>query len=477
MEINSNIFRSYDIRGVAGEDLTPENVNAIGKAYGTFLRARNIREAVVGRDCRLSSPEFHKCFIDGLVGVGVNVYDIGMTMVQCVYSAQYRLQVNGGAMITASHNPARYNGFKLAVGYSKTTEGDDLENLLSIINNENFFESKEQGTVTKYDYSEEYKKDILKRIRISRPLKIVIDSGNGTTGPFIPDILRRAGFEVSEYNTNPDGNFPLGTPDPTSTEMINRLSNHVVDCGADIGFGFDADGDRVGVVDENGDVIWNDVLVAMFAKDVLSRFNGAKIIYNNLCSQVVRKTIEKEGGVPIMWLTGHAHIKSKIEMEKSPFGGELSGHFFFADNFYGHDDGCFAMMRLLEYVTSSDKKLSELVGELPSYISSPEIKVGCPDDDKRRVMSRIASKMKSDFPDEEFSDETTIPGNDGVRIDFSDGMVVIRYSQNGPYITVKFEANNEQVYESRKKYVRNILKEQKEMVWDGDLAVNLEALE
>jgi phosphomannomutase/phosphoglucomutase len=240
--------------------------------------------------------------------------------------------------------------------------------------------------------------------------------------------------------------------------------------------GFDGDGDRIGVVDEKGHILWNDVLVAIFAKEILERFPKSKIIYNTLCSQVVRKVIEQNGGIPIIWRTGHSFIKSKIAEESAAFGGELSGHFFFNDNAYGHDDGSFAALRLMEYLSEQGISLSQLYESFPKYFSSPEIKIGCPDDKKAQVIKDLSIKFKKDFPKAKITDSTIIPGDDGTRADFEDGMMIFRYSQNGPYLTVKFEAKDQATYDKRKKYVKEMLESYPEMIWKDQLCVNLESL-
>ena len=245
---------------------------------------------------------------------------------------------------------------------------------------------------------------------------------------------------------------------------------------ADLGVTFDGDGDRTGVVDEKGNILWNDVLVAIFAKEILERFPGSKIIYNTLCSQIVRESIKLNGGIPIMWRTGHSFIKAKIAGERAAFGGELSGHFFFADNAYGHDDGIYAVLRVLEYLSEKNLALSQVYESFPKYISSPEIKIGCPDEKKVEVIRDLSIRFKKDFPNAEITDASIIPGDDGTRADFEDGMMIFRYSQNGPYITIKFEAKDQETYEERKSYVRELLERYPEMIWKDELCVNLESL-
>jgi len=459
------------------QDLDVEKIEAIGKAYGTFLNRRKIRQAVVGRDCRLSGEEFKPAFINGLISAGVDVIDLGIIMTQMMYYSQYRFQANGGAMITASHNPYNFNGFKLAVGFSKTTEMEEVQEIKNYVETEKFYKADKAGRVIQADIKEDYFEDVLKRIRLKKKFKVVVDFRHGTPAMYVPELLKRAGCEVISKRDNVDGSFPAGTPDPTAEDFIKELAQVVVEEKADFGLGFDGDGDRIGVVDEKGRILWNDVLVAIFAQEILERFPGSKIIYNGLCSQVVSDVVRQNGGVPIIWRTGHSFIKTKIAEEGAAFGGELSGHFFFNDNAYGHDDGSYAALRVLEYLSDKNTTLSQLYETFPQYISSPEIKIGCPDEKKISVVKELSKKFRADFPDAQITDDTIIPGDDGTRADFKDGMMIFRYSQNGPYITVKFEAKDQETYNKRKKYVKEMLKSYPEMIWQDQLCVNLESLE
>jgi phosphomannomutase/phosphoglucomutase len=474
MKINPLIFRNYDIRGVVDVDLNAENVEALGKAYGSFLRRRKIRQMVCGRDCRLSGEAFQKAFMKGVISTGVDIIDLGLIMTQMMYYAQYRFQTNGGAILTASHNPWNFNGFKLGIGYSQTTGPEEVQELRQLTESEKYFVAEKPGVITTADVKDDYVYDVLKRIQLKKGFRVVMDSHCGTTGIYNPEILSKAGCEVIEVNTKVDGSFPMGTPDPTDANLMNKLAEIVIEKKADIGFAFDGDGDRIGLVDEKGHVLWNDVAVAIFAKEILERFPNSKIIYNTLCSQVVREVVKQNGGVPVIWKTGHAFIKAKIATEKAAFGGELSGHFFFADNAYGHDDGTYAALRILEYLSEKKVTLSQLYESFPTYISSPEIKIGCPDDKKIAVIKDLSTKFKADFPDAQITDDSVIPGDDGVRADFDDGMMVFRYSQNGPYITIKFEAKDQEKFEERRKYVREMLKKYPDMIWEDQLCVNLD---
>ncbi len=474
MKVNPFIFRNYDIRGVVDVDLNFGIVEAIAKAYGTFLRKRKIKQIVVGIDCRLSGEEYKKAFIQGVVSCGIDVIDLGLVMTQMVYYGQYRFQTNGGCMITASHNPWNYNGFKLAIGFSQTTGPDEVQELKRLVETEEFYKSDKKGTVTQADIKEDYIHDVLKRVELKKPYRIVMDTHKGTTTLFNPEIARRLNCEVIEINSGVDGHFPAGTPDPTDAKLMENLAVEVLKNKADIGLAYDGDGDRIGFVDEKGHVLWNDVAVAIFSQEILERFPNSKIVYNTLCSQVVREVIKQNGGTPIIWKTGHAFIKAKIAEVGAVFGGELSGHFFFNDNAYGHDDGTYATLRVLEYLSEKNLTLSQLYETFPQFISSPEIKVGCPDDKKKMVIKNLSVKFKNDFAGAEITDENVIPGDDGVRADFDDGMLVIRYSQNGPYITVKFEAKTKEVFEERRRYIKEILHSYKEVIWDDPLCVNID---
>ena len=476
MKVDPFIFRNYDIRGIVPDQLDTKQVEAIGRAFGTFLRRRKIRQAVVGRDCRLSGEKFQKAFIKSLTETGIDVIDLGMVMTQMVYYGQYRFQANGGAMITASHNPSNFNGFKLCIGFSKTTEIAELQEIRKTIEEESYFKSDEKGTVARKDIKEDYMNDVLKRVAIKKKFKVVFDFRHGTPGMFVPELFKRAGCEVICKKANVDGSFPDGTPDPTDEHFMKELAAAVVKEKADLGIAFDGDGDRIGAVDEKGRILWNDVLVAIFAKEVLERFPKSKIVYNTLCSQVVKKVVEKNHGIPIIWVTGHAFIKSKIAEENAAFGGELSGHFFFNENAYGHDDGTYAVLRLMEYLSEKNLSLSRLYESFPKYISSPEIKIGCPDGKKAQVIKEVSKKFKKDFPNAKITDDSVIPNDDGTRADFDDGMIIFRRSQNGPYITIKFEAMDQKTYGKRKEYVRKMLESHPEMIWEDQLCVNLDSL-
>lgn len=471
VKVNPEIFRGYDIRGVAGKDLSAQVMTHLAKAYATFLYQRQINEAVVGMDIRQSSQEFKDAFIKGLLESGINVIDIGLSLTQIMYFAQYHYLSKGGAIITASHNPKEYNGLKLAVGFSDTLVGPEIQEVRSISESGKFKKFSQPGKLKKDDVFPAYKADLLKRVPLRNcGLKVVVDGINGTPSKFVPEILREVGCQVIEKNTKLDGSFPLGTPDPTEREHMERLAKEVKQEKADLGFIYDSDGDRIGVVDADGRLIWNDVLVALFAKDVIHYLPGSPIVFNTLCSKATSDTIEKAGGKPEIWTTGHSFIKARLKEVRAPFGGELSGHFFFMDNFYGHDDGAFASLRLLSYLHRTKKTLKQAFDELPKYVSSPEIKLGLADKIKfKLIKEKITPDLKKLYPKAKYLDI------DGIRMDTKETMVIIRASQNGPYITIKFEGKTQAQYDKLKAQVCKILKSHKQIDWS--YGVNTDSLE
>ncbi|MFA6190346.1 MAG: phosphomannomutase/phosphoglucomutase [Candidatus Staskawiczbacteria bacterium] len=475
MKINPYIFRGYDIRGLVGEDLNPEIVEHIGRAHGTILGKLGIKKAIVGHDCRQTSLEYSKAVIKGLNWAGIDVVFIGMEMVGTFYWSQYFLNSKGGVYVTASHNPKQYNGFKLAIDFSETMVSEGIQELRKIVEEENYVKGENEGTVEEKNIRQDYFDDILKRFEFVNKFKIVVDPSCSTAGEIVPQILRQAGFEVVEKNCKIDPTFPLGTPDPTEMVVAKRLSEEVIEETADVGLSYDADGDRMGIVDGKGGIIWNDVLVALFAKGVLKKHPGDKIMFNTLCSKVVEDTIKNEGGVPFMWRTGHSFLKKKNQEVKAAFVGELSGHFFFSKDFYNHDDGIYSSLYLLEYLGKTGQSLAEAVNSLPKYISSPEIKLFCTDEKKVDLINKLIPVLQKDFPDAEII--TDQRAGDGLRLNLDYGMFVVRYSQNGPYLTIKFEAKEQEKYEYLKKYIKNLLKKYPEIDWNPKINVNTEAFE
>ncbi len=467
-KINTKIFRGYDLRGVMDEDLNEDVYYTLGRGYATWLNQRRIKDCVVGHDNRITSKAYTKAFTQGLNDGGIDTYSLGLALSQMVYFGAYEFKTKGGAMITASHNPREFNGLKLSTGYSETMLAEEVIAFKQLVQKGKFSQGK--GKNKKVNIFDSYLKTILKHFDLKKKWKVVIEASNTTSGMFYPEILHEAGCQVIEQNCELDGNFPLGVPDPTESEVLERLREGVLKHRADIGFAYDADGDRMAVVDEKGGVLWMDSIVALFADDVLDTMPEAKIVFNNLCSKAVTETIEKRGGTPVMWITGHSFIKAKIREVGAPFGGELSGHIYFTDNFFGHDDGAYASLRLLQYLERKNKTLSQAVASLPKYTSSPEIKLGLADEIKFDFINNVIAKdLKKIFKKAEAN---TI---DGIRLDTPTAMVTVRASQNGPYITIKYEAKTKKEYEEIKKALKEVLSSHKEIDWKS--GVNIHALE
>lgn len=472
MKINPYIFRGYDLRGVVDKDLNSEIVEYLGRVYGTYLKRRGIKKALIGRDCRATSPDYSKKIIAGLNWAGIDTIDIEMELIGTFYWAQYYLDCRGGVYVSGSHNPAEYNGFKFANDFSETLVQEGMQELRKMAEVDDIEQGETPGKNEQNDIRQAYFDDLLKRLPINKKFKVVIDPSCSTAGVIAPELLRKAGCEVIENNCNLDPSFPLGTPDPTENAVSQRLRDKILEEKTDIGFSYDADGDRIGIVDDTGKIIWNDMLVALFAKDVLNFHPGAIIMFNTLCSKVVSETIEKHGGKPFMWRTGHSFLKKKNQEVKAAFIGELSGHFFFSADFYNHDDGLYSTLRLLSFLSKTNQSLSQAIDALPKYISSPEIKVGSPDELKVGLMDKIAEKLRQDFPRAEIIDDER--AGDGVRLEMPDSMFVVRYSQNGPYLTVKFEAKTQEKYDELKKYIDTLLHSYSEVDWS--FGVNVSSL-
>lgn len=467
-KVNSHIFRGYDIRGVVDSDLNVDVVYTIGRAYANYLAERRIHETAVGHDNRLSSEEYTQAIIAGLNDGGIDTYDLGLSMTQIVNYSSYFFRTKGSVMISASHNPKEFNGIKLGSGYSESISSQDVQYIRQIIEKGEFVTGK--GINTKIDIFDAYEKDLLKHFSLKKNWKVVVDGCCTGSGIFYPKILRDAGCQVIEQNCIPDGNFPAGVPDPTEVEVLHRVSERVIKEKADLGFAYDTDGDRMSVVDNTGRIIWMDSMVAIFARDVLDYMPGSHIVYNTLCSRQVTETIKQAGGIPIMCLTGYAFVKDEIRKYRSPFGGELSGHVFFTDNYYGHDDGACATLRLLQYLERINKQLSDVMATLPIYVSSPEIKFGLADDIKFKLIDNdIKADFKSTWKDADFTEI------EGIRMDTKDSMCIVRASQNGPYITVKFEGRTQEIYDRVKVQLREILKKYPQIDWSK--GVNTHALD
>jgi phosphomannomutase / phosphoglucomutase len=429
--LKQTMFREYDIRGrVTDDELNATSAEWIGRGFGTFLARRGIDDMVVGYDCRFGSVEIKDGLVAGLRATGRNVIMVGMCLTPMMYWSQYRFKVRGGAMVTGSHNPKGWNGLKLAAGLSSTLVADEIRELYELIAREDFESGR--GDYSEVTIFDDYAVDLTSRVRVVRPLKVVIDTGNGTAGAFAPRVFRDAGLTVVEQFTELDPDFPNHEPDPARTDTVEALGRRVRAEHADLGLAFDGDGDRFGVVDEKGDVIWPDRYLILLARQVLERAPGGKIVFDVKCSQALEDDIRAHGGKPIMWRTGHSHIKAKLQEEKAALAGEMSGHVFFVENYYGFDDGIYAALRFVEYVSARREPLSKIMEGTPNYLSTPAINVKCADEVKYQVVEKLVADLKRDF-------DRVIDIN-GARVVFDDGWGLVRASSNLPELVLRFEA-------------------------------------
>jgi phosphomannomutase/phosphoglucomutase len=447
-QLKKTMFREYDIRGkVNDEELNARSTEIIGKAFGTYLDRLGITDVVVGFDSRYGSAELKDGLVAGLRSTGRNVVMIGMCLTPMMYWAQYHFKTKGGAMITGSHNPKGWNGLKLAHDLSRTLGGEEIRQVYELCESEDFVVGN--GDYTDASIAEEYTADLVGRVKVGRHLKVVIDTGNGTAGAFAPRIFREAGLEVIEQFTDLDHDFPNHEPDPARTDTVEAIGQRVLAEGADMGFGFDGDGDRFGLVDEKGEVVWPDRYLILLSRQVLEKSPGGKIIFDVKCSQALEEDIAAHGGRPIMWKTGHSHIKKKLHEEHGMLAGEMSGHVFFVENYYGFDDGVYAALRFAEYVSNLEGTLSEIIASTPYYESSPTINVRCADEVKYDVVDRLTAELKKDF-------DRVIDIN-GARVVFDDGWGLVRASSNLPELVLRFEAKTPERLNEIKKIFRGYM--------------------
>jgi len=439
--MNPGIFREYDIRGVAGEDITDNDVLNLGKGIGTYLLNHGSKRLTLGRDCRVTSDAYANLFIKGLMSTGCEVINIGICPTPVLYFSIRHFESEGGVMITASHNPPEYNGFKMCKGID-SIHGDQIQKIREIIEAGDFAEGS--GSVSDADALTPYKDYITNNINISKPVRVGIDAGNGTGGVVAVPVLKQLGCEVHDIYCDMDGNFPNHEADPTVVENQQDLIALVKDKGLDLGIGYDGDGDRIGVVDNNGDMVFGDQLMIIFSREILTRKPGAAFISEVKCSKTMYDDIEKNGGRAIMWKTGHSLIKEKMKIEKAELAGEMSGHMFFKDRYLGYDDALYASCRLLEIIAITGKTISELLADVPKTFSTPEIRVDCADDIKFEVV-RMAT--------ESFRKLYDVIDIDGARIVFDDGWGLVRASNTQPALVLRFEA----LSEDRLKEIRSIV--------------------
>ena len=436
MELASHIFRQYDIRGIVGKDLDPEVTRQVGRAYGSILReALGGGEArvVVGQDNRPHSPDLAEGLIAGLLSAGVDVVSLGTVPTPLVLWAEKRLEADGGIQITGSHNPSEYNGVKMSLG-GRSFYGDDIQGLLQRLQQGNLLTGS--GSIRHQKVIPQYVQEISGGFKLPRPVRVVVDCGNGVASLLAEELLEALGADVIPLFCESDGTFPNHHPDPTVDEYLQDLIRLVREKEADVGVAFDGDGDRIGAVDETGAIVRGDILLLLFGLDLLERRGpGQKLIFDVKCSQVLPEVFREAGGDPIMWMTGHSHIKEKMKETGAPLGGELSGHICFADEYIGIDDALYGACRLVDLLSRKDEPMSRLVAALPSYVATPEIRIEVDEQKKWEVVERALEHFRKDHE---------VIDVDGARILFGDGWGLLRTSNTQPVIVARFEARTKE---------------------------------
>lgn len=437
--ISPAIFRAYDIRGVVTDTLTPTAVEQIGRAFGSECKEREITTVVVARDGRLSGHDLIQALSKGIQSTGVSVIDIGMVPTPVLYFATYHLNTGTGIMVTGSHNPPEYNGLKMVIG-GDALFGDGITELYTRLVNDNLHTAETAGSLSTQDILQDYLDRIIGDVKLARPMSIAYDCGNGVAGAAAPQMFDALGCESSSLFTEVDGNFPNHHPDPAKLENLVDLIALVKEKKHEVGLAFDGDGDRVGVVDDQGNVIWPDRQMVLFAQDVLERNPGARIIYDVKCSKVLPAAITAAGGVPDMWKTGHSFIKARIKETGALLGGEMSGHMFFKERWYGFDDALYAAARLLEILSKTDRPASEIFGEIPNSINTPELNVTLDvDGAQHEFVKQFTANAKFQG--------ATLTTIDGVRADYPDGWGLLRASNTTPSLVIRFEADTNEALE------------------------------
>lgn len=424
------VFREYDIRGIVDMEIEDKDVVLVGKTFGTYMVRQGKKNVVIGRDCRLSSDRYRDLLLEGLLTTGLDVVDVGVCPTPLLYFALRHLDREGGIMITASHNPPEYNGFKICNGYD-TIAGAEIQKLRTIMDAGDFVSG--QGQVGEYDIHTPYVDFILKNITVKRKLRVGVDAGNATGGPVALTVLEKLGFEVYPLYCDMDGTFPNHEPDPTVLENLKDLISLVKREHLDLGVAYDGDSDRLGAVDHTGEVVFGDKLMIIFAREILSRRPGTTYISEVKCSRTLYEDIEKHGGKAIMWRTGHSLIKAKMKEVDAALAGEMSGHMFFKDRYFGFDDGIYASCRLLEILSNTGKTIPELLDGVPLTYTTPEIRVTCPDEIKFDVVERATFDFKQSGYE--------VIDVDGARIVFPDGWGLVRASNTQPVLVVRYEAD------------------------------------
>ena len=449
MRANPEIFREYDIRGIADRDLAAPISIRLGQAVGTYLKREGRSCITLARDCRLSSERLASEVGRGLQMTGLEVIDIGVVPTPLLYFSLHHFgDVDGGVMITGSHNPADYNGLKVSSGKT-TIHGEEIQKIGRILEGADL-EQGSGGTESR-EIEDPYRRMVRERIgRLSRPLKVVVDAGNGTASDLAPRVYRELGCEVVELFCEMDGSFPNHHPDPTVAENLEDLVAAVQQDGADLGIAFDGDGDRIGAVDDTGRILWGDELMILFSREILARHPGATIIGEVKCSMNLYRQIESHGGIGIMWKAGHSLIKAKMKETGAALAGEVSGHIFFADGFFGFDDATYAGARLLQLVADSGQRISQLLENVPPLYNTPEIRVSAPESQKFEIVRRLQEYFSRHY------ETVTV---DGVRVLFEDGWGLVRASNTQPALVLRFEASSPDRLEEIRSIVESKLEE------------------
>jgi phosphomannomutase/phosphoglucomutase len=445
--LDQSIFREYDIRGIADVQMPSEGVRLLGHALGSYLFRKGARAVNVGRDARLSGPRLRDALLEGLLSSGVNVVDLGMVPTPVLYYSVYKFGAQGGVMITGSHNPSDYNGFKTMFG-SGTIHGAEIQELYRMIVDRDF--EMGAGTLSEADAVTPYVDELAASFAFPRRVKAVFDNGNGAAGVVLSRLLPKLNVEATAMFFEPDGSFPNHHPDPTVEENLAMLKAKVAETGAELGLSFDGDGDRLGATDEKGSVVWGDMLMLIYGREILSRKPGATFIGEVKCSQLMYDELARLGGNAIMYKTGHSLIKAKMKETKAELAGEMSGHMFFADRYYGFDDAIYSALRLLEIVATSGQPLSAQTAGLPKMIVTPELRVDCPDHRKFDVVSQVREHFKRTHKTIEI---------DGARILFEHGWGLVRASNTQPILVLRFEADSAERLQQYRSLVEGVVQQ------------------
>ena len=454
MNLNESMFREYDIRGIVKLDFPGPVVESLGKAFGTYISRQKGNVISVSGDIRESSPELKTNFINGILSTGVNVIDTGMLPTPVNYYSMYHLNTDAAVQITGSHNPKEFNGFKFSC-MNESFYGKKIQLLKNMILNENFV--KGEGKLKKQEVLNDYIQMLCSKIKLNKKLKVIIDSGNACACLTAPQTLKKLDVEVEELYCNVDSSFPNHHPDPTVDSNLNDIISKIKEGDFDLGMAFDGDADRIVVIDENGEIIRSDNLICLFLPETITSENK-KIIFDVKCSEALEKMIVRYGGEPLMWKTGHSLIKDKMKIERAKFAGEMSGHIFFADDYYGYDDALYVGLRLLKILSNTNKTLSQLTSKIPKYYSTPEMRIDCKDDKEKFKIAEMAIQY--------FTDNYDCITIDGVRIKFENGWGLVRSSNTQPVIVCRFEATSQNDLNQMKEMVLTKLSEFGEIKYD-----------